>query len=66
LQVDSLGCTIFLAVLGTLGLLLFLLLVFRLDDLNSKGVLSPVVLGLISRPLARGRYSYGVLRLGMP
>lgn len=37
LQVDSLGCAFFLAGLGTPGLLLFLLLVLRLDDLDSEG-----------------------------
>ena len=64
LQVDSPGCAIFLTVFATPGLLRFMLFVFRFDDLDSEGVLSPVVLGLISGPLARGRHSCGVLRLG--
>jgi hypothetical protein len=60
LLVDSRDCLIFLAVLGA-STLRFMLLVLGIDDLDSKGVFSPIVLGLSSGPLARGRHSSGVL-----
>ncbi len=64
LQVDVLGCVIFLTVLGAPALLLFLVL--GVGDLDSKGVFGPAVLGLNPGPSPRGYHGCGMLRLGAP